>query len=57
MQKRGLVVQPVTPQIEEEWLKLTKDVYPELRGKSVPADIFDEVQRLVKEYRDKGTKK
>lgn len=57
MQKRGLVVNPATPQIEEEWSKLTKIIYPQLRGKSVPNDIFDEVQRLVTEYRAKGTKK
>jgi TRAP-type transport system periplasmic protein len=57
MQKRGLVVNAVTPQVEEEWRKLTKVLYPELRGKTVPTDIFDEVQRLVEEYRSKGTKK
>lgn len=57
MQKRGLTVNPVTPQVEEEWLKLTKIIYPEIRGKVVPADIFDEVQRLVAEYRARGTKK
>ncbi len=57
MQKRGLVVNPITPQIEEEWLKLTKIIYPQLRGKAVPNDIFDEVQRLAAEYRAKGTKK
>jgi TRAP-type transport system periplasmic protein len=54
MQKKGLVVHPVTPQIEEEWLKFTRTIYPELRGKVVPADIFDEVQRLVAEFRAKG---
>jgi TRAP-type transport system periplasmic protein len=57
MQKRGLVVNTTTPQVEEEWMKLTKVIYPELRGKTVPADIFDEVQRLATEYRSKGTKK
>jgi TRAP-type transport system periplasmic protein len=57
MQKKGLMVRPVTPQVEEEWLKLTKIIYPELRGKVVPADIFDEVQRLVTEYRARGTAK
>lgn len=57
MKKRGLTVNPVTPQIEEEWLRLTKVIYPQLRGKSVPADVFDEVQKLVTEYRAKGAKK
>jgi TRAP-type transport system periplasmic protein len=57
MQKKGLVVNPVTPQIEEEWKQLIKTIYPQIRGKIVPADIFDEVQRLVAEYRAKGTGK
>ena len=51
MKKRGLKVQPVTPQIEAEWRKLAEDVYPKIRGALVPADMFDEVQRLLKEYR------
>ncbi len=57
MQKKGLVVNPLTPQAEEEWQRLTKVIYPEIRGKVVPADIFDEVQRLVAEYRAKGAGK
>jgi TRAP-type transport system periplasmic protein len=57
MARKGLVVNPITPQIEEEWQKLTKVLYPELRGKQVPVDIFDEVLRLAAEYRAKGTKK
>jgi TRAP-type transport system periplasmic protein len=57
MQKKGLVVNKVTPQAEAEWQRLTKVIYPEIRGKVVPADIFDEVQRLVAEYRAKGAGK
>jgi TRAP-type transport system periplasmic protein len=57
MQKKGLVVNQVTPQAEEEWQRLMKVIYPEIRGKMVPADIFDEVQRLVSEYRAKGAGK
>jgi TRAP-type transport system periplasmic protein len=57
MKKKGLVVNATTPQVQDEWAKLTKIIYPELRGKVVPADIFDEVQRLVAEYRAKGTAK
>ncbi len=57
MQKKGLTVQPVTPQIEEEWRKLTTSIYPKIRGEMVPPDIFDEVQRLVAEYRAQGTEK
>jgi len=57
MQKRGLVVNPITPQIEQEWLNLTKVIYPQLRGKAVPNEIFDDVQRFASEYRAKGIKK
>jgi TRAP-type C4-dicarboxylate transport system substrate-binding protein len=57
MQRKGLTVHPVTREVEEEWRELTETIYPQLRGKMVPADIFDEVQRLVAEYRAKGTGK
>lgn len=57
MQKRGLKVHPVTPQAEAAWRQLTQTIYPQLRGKTVPADIFDEVQRLVAEFRSKGNSK
>lgn len=51
MKKRGLIVHPVTPEIEAEWRKVAEEVYPKIRGSMVPADMFDEVQRLLKEYR------
>jgi TRAP-type C4-dicarboxylate transport system substrate-binding protein len=58
MQAKGLKVNVATPQIEEEWGKLTAILYPRIRGKMVPADIFDEVRRLVGEYRNsKGSGK
>lgn len=57
MQKKGLVVHPVPPEVEKEWLGLTDIVYPKIRGDVVPADIFDEVQRLVAEYRAKESGK
>ncbi len=57
MQKKGLTVHAITPQIEEEWRQLTKTIYPKIRGKEVPADIFDDVQRYVEEYRAKGSRK
>ena len=34
-----------------EWRKETEAVYPKLRGKIVPADLFDEARRLRDEYR------
>jgi TRAP-type transport system periplasmic protein len=57
MQKKGLIVHPVPAQAEQEWQNLVKTIYPQIRGKMVPADIFDEVLRLVAEFRAKGTGK
>jgi len=49
--KKGLKVQPVNPQVEAEWRQVAESVYPKIRGNMVPADMFDEVQRLLREYR------
>lgn len=51
MQKRGLTVHRVTPEIEAEWRSWAEGVYPKIRGGLVPADEFDEVERLLQEYR------
>ena len=51
MTKRGLKVQKLTPEIEAEWRRAAEGMYPLVRGHMVPADFFDEVQRLVREYR------
>lgn len=51
MEKRGLKVTKLTPELQQEWNKFAESVYPQIRGKIVPAEMFDEVQRLVKEYR------
>jgi TRAP-type C4-dicarboxylate transport system substrate-binding protein len=56
MQKRGLQVHVVTPGVEAEWHKLAETVYPRIRGKMVPEDIYDEVQRLLAQYRAKQGK-
>ncbi len=56
MQKRGLKVQSLSPEVQAEWNKFAERVYPEIRGKIVPAQMFDEVQRLVNEYRATGGK-
>ena len=54
--KWGLKVHPVSPEVNEEWRRCVEKIYPEIRGKIVPADIFDEVVRLLKEYRDNSDK-
>jgi TRAP-type C4-dicarboxylate transport system substrate-binding protein len=51
MQKRGLTVHHVTPEIEAEWRKWAEGVYPKIRGGLVPAEEFDEVERMLREYR------
>jgi TRAP-type C4-dicarboxylate transport system substrate-binding protein len=51
MVKRGLQVHKVTPAIEAEWLAVIDTIEDKIREKIVPADMFDEATRLLKEYR------
>lgn len=51
MKKRGLHVVPVTDTQRAEWQKLTEKLYPEIRGRIVPPEAFDEALRLRDEYR------
>ncbi len=54
MKKRGLTVHAVTPEVEAQWRKMAEGIYPEIRGKIVPADLFDEVLRLLKAHREEA---
>jgi TRAP-type C4-dicarboxylate transport system substrate-binding protein len=54
MKKRGLKVQAVSPEVEAEWRRAAEQMYPLVRGKMVPAEFFDEVQRLLAEYRSRS---
>jgi len=56
MVKRGLVVHHMTPEVEAEWIAVVEKVKDEIRGKIVPAEVFDEAQQLLKQYRE-GTGK
>jgi TRAP-type C4-dicarboxylate transport system substrate-binding protein len=51
MVRRGLQVHKVTPEIEAEWRAVIEKIQDKIRGHVVPADAFDEAQRLLKEYR------
>lgn len=51
MKRRGLVVTTLTPQAEAEWQQLAESMYSRIRGKMVPADLFDEVQSLLAQQR------
>jgi TRAP-type C4-dicarboxylate transport system substrate-binding protein len=50
-EKWSLTVHEVTPEIEAEWREAAEAAYPTIRGKIVPSDVFDEVRRLLAEYR------
>lgn len=51
MKKRDLRVHKVPPQFEAEWQRAAEQSYPMIRGRIVPVDLFDEVKRLLSEYR------
>ena len=51
MVKNRLQIQKLTPQAEAEWQQMAEKFYPKIRGTIVPTDLFDEVRRLVMEYR------
>jgi TRAP-type C4-dicarboxylate transport system substrate-binding protein len=56
MKKRGLQAHAVPADSEKEWRAYFEAVYPRVRGNLVPADIFDEVQRLLADYRGAASK-
>jgi TRAP-type transport system periplasmic protein len=47
MEKRGLKVHKPSASDEAAWRALMEKAYPGIRGKLVPADIFDEVKKLL----------
>jgi TRAP-type C4-dicarboxylate transport system substrate-binding protein len=51
MKKRGLIVHEVSPELEAQWRAAIEPLYPKIRGPLIPPEIFDEVEKLVKEYR------
>jgi TRAP-type transport system periplasmic protein len=51
MEKRGLQVHTVSKESEEEWRRFSESLYPKIRGNVVPADVFDEVMQVLREYR------
>jgi TRAP-type C4-dicarboxylate transport system substrate-binding protein len=56
MKKRGLTVNQPNAEQMKEWLKLADALYPRIRGKMIPAETFDEVVGLLKEYRSTKAK-
>ncbi len=51
MVKNGLKVNHVPPAVETEWRKVVEDIYPRIRGKIVPEDVFDAARKYRDEYR------
>jgi TRAP-type C4-dicarboxylate transport system substrate-binding protein len=51
MQKRGLIVHELTPETRAAWTAFAERAYPIIRGDLMPADIFDEVQRELADFR------
>jgi TRAP-type C4-dicarboxylate transport system substrate-binding protein len=50
-EKWALKVHEVTPEVEAEWRRTAEAAYPAIRGRIVPEEVFDEVVRLLAEYR------
>ncbi len=57
MKKRGLKVITLTDAQQREWKQLAEKFYPRIRGEVVQPADFDEVRKLVDEYRAKNAKK
>ena len=51
MKKRGLQVHALDPEAEKEWRQFAETAYPKIRGRMVPADTFDKVLEILREYR------
>ena len=41
------------PELEDRWQAAADEVYPLIRDTLIPADVFDELQKLLAEYRSK----
>ena len=46
-----LTITTLDPAALAEWRQVTEGIYPKMKDKMVPPDLFDEVQRLRDEYR------
>jgi TRAP-type C4-dicarboxylate transport system substrate-binding protein len=55
MVKNGLKITHVSPSVEAEWRKIVVDIYPQIRGKIIPADVFDVVRKYRAEFRSSAS--
>lgn len=54
MKKYGLKVNTVDDATYQRWVQKSEAIYPIVREKIVPAEVFDETKRLVDEYRSQN---
>ncbi len=55
MKKRGLTVHEVDQALLETWRKSMLDLYPDIRGTMIPADLFDRVFLELEKVRSKSS--
>ena len=51
MEKRGLQVHKISDKTKAQWKQAAEEVYPLIRGKIIPADVFDRVNGWLNEFR------
>lgn len=51
MKQRGLTVHAVPADVERVWREAAEAFYPKIRGTIVPVELFDQVVRILEEYR------
>ncbi|MDH5720468.1 MAG: TRAP transporter substrate-binding protein DctP [Spirochaetia bacterium] len=54
MQGYGLKVNKVSPQVAATWQSEIEKTYPNLLGKSIPKEIYQEASKILKEFRKKN---
>ena len=52
MKEKGVIVHEVSPELDAQWRKVAETFYPQVKGGLVPADIFNEVDKALKDYRE-----
>ena len=57
MQQRGLKVTRIAPETTAAWRRAAEQQYPQIRGRIVPADLFDEVVAHLAQYRSQAQPK
>lgn len=49
--KHGLQVHRVTPELDQAWRAAAEAVYPRIRGRLIPAELYARLQALLQEFR------